>query len=101
MQDGEQDELAETVEGLLVGAQILVGEPRVLDDVGHGAFLRGFPANVRHRRRLRRQRGRAISGRMKSIVSALAALLLASSPVAGQTLEADMKKAAGAYEQKD
>jgi TPR repeat protein len=51
--------------------------------------------------RLRRRRGRAISGRMKLIVSALAALLLASSPLAAQTLEADMKKAAGAYEQKD
>jgi TPR repeat protein len=38
---------------------------------------------------------------MKSIVLALAALLLASSSVAAQTLEADMKKAAGAYERKD
>jgi uncharacterized protein len=38
---------------------------------------------------------------MKLIVSALAALLLALAPVAAQTLEADMKKAAGAYEQKD
>jgi hypothetical protein len=38
---------------------------------------------------------------MNSIVSALAALLLASFPLAAQTLEADMKKAAGAYEQKD
>jgi len=40
-------------------------------------------------------------GLMKLIVSALTALLLASSPLAAQTLEADMKKAAGAYEQKD
>jgi TPR repeat protein len=39
--------------------------------------------------------------RMKLIVSALAALLLASSPLAAQTLEADMKNAAGAYERKD
>ena len=38
---------------------------------------------------------------MKWIVSALAALFLASSPLAAQTLEADMKKAAGAYERKD
>jgi TPR repeat protein len=38
---------------------------------------------------------------MKLIVSALAALLLASSPLAAQTLEADMKQAAGAYENKD
>lgn len=38
---------------------------------------------------------------MKLIVSALVALLLASFPLAAQTLEADMKKAAGAYEQKD
>jgi TPR repeat protein len=38
---------------------------------------------------------------MKLIVSALAALFLASSPVAAQTLEADMKQAAGAYERKD
>ena len=38
---------------------------------------------------------------MKLIVSALAALLLASSPLVAQTLEADMKKAAGAYERKD
>jgi TPR repeat protein len=37
---------------------------------------------------------------MKLIVSFLA-LLLASFPVAAQTLEADMKKAAGAYERKD
>ena len=35
------------------------------------------------------------------IVRALAVLLLASSPVAAQNLEADMKKAAGAYERKD
>jgi TPR repeat protein len=40
-------------------------------------------------------------GLMKLIVSALAALFLASSPLAAQTLEADMKKAAGAYENKD
>jgi hypothetical protein len=40
-------------------------------------------------------------GLMKLIVSALTALLLVSSPLAAQTLEADMKKAAGAYEQKD
>jgi len=40
-------------------------------------------------------------GLMKFIVSALVALLLASSPLAAQTLEADMKQAAGAYEQKD
>jgi hypothetical protein len=40
-------------------------------------------------------------GLMKLIVSALAALLLASFPVAAQTLEADMKTAAGAYERKD
>jgi TPR repeat protein len=38
---------------------------------------------------------------MKLIVSALAALFLATSPLAAQTLEADMKKAAGAYENKD
>lgn len=38
---------------------------------------------------------------MKSIVSAVMALLLASSPLAAQTLEADMKSAAGAYERKD
>jgi uncharacterized protein len=38
---------------------------------------------------------------MKSIVSALAALLLVSSSLAAQTLEADMKQAAGAYERKD
>ena len=38
---------------------------------------------------------------MKLIVSFLTALLLASFPVAAQTLEADMKKAAGAYERKD
>ncbi|HEX9324889.1 MAG TPA: tetratricopeptide repeat protein [Reyranella sp.] len=38
---------------------------------------------------------------MKLIVSALAALLLALSPVAAQTLDADMKKAAAAYERKD
>jgi uncharacterized protein len=38
---------------------------------------------------------------MKSIVSAVMALLLASSPLAAQSLEADMKKAAGAYERKD
>ena len=38
---------------------------------------------------------------MKSIISALAALLLASSPLVAQTLEADMKQAAGAYERKD
>ena len=38
---------------------------------------------------------------MKSIVSALVAFLLASSPLAAQTLEADMKAAAGAYERKD
>jgi TPR repeat protein len=40
-------------------------------------------------------------GLMKWIISALAALFLASSPLAAQTLEADMKKAAGAYENKD
>ena len=40
-------------------------------------------------------------GLMKLIVSALAALLLASSPLTAQTLEADMKQAAGAYERKD
>jgi TPR repeat protein len=42
-------------------------------------------------------------GLMKLIVSALAALflLLASFPLAAQTLEADMKQAAGAYENKD
>ena len=40
-------------------------------------------------------------GLMKMIVSALAALLLASSPLAAQSLEADMKQAAGAYERKD
>jgi TPR repeat protein len=40
-------------------------------------------------------------GLMKLIVSALAALFLATSPLAAQTLEADMKKAAGAYENKD
>ena len=40
-------------------------------------------------------------GPMKRIVLALAAFLLASSPLAAQTLEADMKKAAGAYERKD
>jgi hypothetical protein len=40
-------------------------------------------------------------GLMKVIVSALAALLLASSPMAAQTLEVDMKTAAGAYERKD
>ena len=38
---------------------------------------------------------------MKVIVLALGVLLLASSPLTAQTLEADMKKAAGAYEQKD
>jgi uncharacterized protein len=38
---------------------------------------------------------------MKLIVSALVALLLASSPLAAQNLEADMKQAAGAYERKD
>jgi TPR repeat protein len=38
---------------------------------------------------------------MKLIVSALLALLLALPPLAAQTLEADMKKAAGAYERKD
>lgn len=38
---------------------------------------------------------------MKLVVSAIAALLVASFPLAAQTLEADMKKAAGAYEQKD
>ena len=38
---------------------------------------------------------------MKLIVSALMALLLASSPLAAQNLEADMKLAAGAYERKD
>jgi uncharacterized protein len=38
---------------------------------------------------------------MKSIVLVLAALVLASSPLAAQTLAADMKKAAGAYERKD
>jgi uncharacterized protein len=40
-------------------------------------------------------------GLMKLIISALAALFFASSPLAAQTLEADMKKAAGAYESKD
>src|SRR6187402_3507779 len=38
---------------------------------------------------------------MKLIVSALMAFLLASSPLAAQNLEADMKQAAGAYERKD
>ena len=38
---------------------------------------------------------------MKLIVFVLATLLLASSPLAAQTLEADMKKAASAYERKD
>ena len=38
---------------------------------------------------------------MKLIVSTLVALFLASSPLAAQTLEADMKKAAAAYERKD
>jgi TPR repeat protein len=38
---------------------------------------------------------------MKSLVSALVALFLLSSPVAAQTLEADMRAAAAAYEQKD
>ncbi len=38
---------------------------------------------------------------MKSIVSALAAFFLSSSPLVAQTLEADMKTAAGAYERKD
>lgn len=38
---------------------------------------------------------------MKSLVSALVALLLLSSPLAAQTLEADMRAAAGAYERKD
>jgi uncharacterized protein len=38
---------------------------------------------------------------MRSIVTAVAALLLLSSPVGAQNLEADMRKAAGAYEQKD
>jgi TPR repeat protein len=38
---------------------------------------------------------------MKMLVAALAALLLASCPLAAQTLEADMKEAAGAYERKD
>jgi TPR repeat protein len=46
-------------------------------------------------------RGGQYHGLMKSIVPALVALLLASSPLAAQTLEADMKQAAGAYEQKD
>src|ERR1044072_948671 len=38
---------------------------------------------------------------MKVIVSAVAALVLAASPLAAQTLEADMQAAAGAYERKD
>jgi uncharacterized protein len=38
---------------------------------------------------------------MKVIVSAVAALVLAASPLAAQSLEADMKTAAGAYERKD
>src|SRR5262245_52716160 len=38
---------------------------------------------------------------MKSIVSALAAVLVLSSPLAAETLEADMRTAAGAYERKD
>src|SRR5262245_10748752 len=40
-------------------------------------------------------------GPMKMIVPVLGALLLASSPLVAQTLEADMKTAAGAYERKD
>ena len=38
---------------------------------------------------------------MKSILSAVAALFLLACPVAAQTLEADMRAAAGAYERKD
>src|SRR5215218_2914966 len=38
---------------------------------------------------------------MKAIISALAGLLLACAPLAAQTLEADMRTAAGAYERKD
>ena len=38
---------------------------------------------------------------MKKIVATVAALMLFSSPLAAQTLEADMRKAAGAYERKD
>src|SRR4029453_14467313 len=45
--------------------------------------------------------GPEISARIKLIVSALTALLLASPPLVAQTLEADMKQAAGAYERKD
>lgn len=40
-------------------------------------------------------------GIMKLIASAVAALLLFSVPLAAQTLEADMRAAAGAYERKD
>ena len=40
-------------------------------------------------------------GQMKTIVAALTALLLMSSTIAAQTLEADMRAAAGAYERKD
>jgi hypothetical protein len=49
------------VEGLLMGAQILVGKPLVLDDVGHDDFLCGFALNVPRPHRLRARRGRAIS----------------------------------------
>jgi TPR repeat protein len=38
---------------------------------------------------------------MKSLVSPLVAFLLFSCPLAAQTLEADMRAAAGAYERKD
>lgn len=38
---------------------------------------------------------------MKSLVSTLVAFLVLSSPLVAQTLEADMRAAAGAYERKD
>ncbi len=74
VQDGEQHELAEAVEGLLMGAQILVGEPRILDDVGHDDFLYGFAAERRTPAPVALAARPGNIDRMKLIVSALAAL---------------------------
>ncbi|MFX4820833.1 hypothetical protein ABTC22_18810, partial [Acinetobacter baumannii] len=88
--------------GLLMGAQLLVREPRIVDDVGHGrSCLMDVLGTSACRSGCACGIAAQISRTMKSFVAALAALLLLSSSVTAQTLEADMRAAAAAYEGKD
>jgi TPR repeat protein len=77
-------------------------QPPIVDDVAHvGPASVGLRETFHDRAGCARDAAGQYHAPMKSIVAALAVLLLSSFPPAAQTLEADMRAAAAAYERKD